>query len=388
MADVLAFDAWAWIADSKTAVVTSNTKSVPNLPCWGSRGGEAPQPRIDGKWGMAEYSIIPQLYDVSSPYLAWMPTHRFTRLGFSTAVNSFRVIEEPANPNAVFVRHPGWKHRGYLHTEIREKLQMEVVRYIELVKDIIQSEANPKTRKGPAEVRPPVIALVRAHSSVFCMRFPHLTYRDLVEYVAGLQRSVAELQAYIMWYDRIQYGDVPASTRSFELGLRGTVAQSVTDYNTLRKLGVPVWLALPSSNVALLDAAKRVTPQLISVETRTWDDMPISHSLRDTYKGKLVHNKPLEYYPPLVDNWTTYEPAARGYSPRLDVVHRDLSSLRDVLAMVRTVSECFFAVYTSLRLMETPELSGKNHNKSAALALEVREAGEIAAELIQKYGWC
>jgi hypothetical protein len=197
-----------------------------------------------------------------------MLTHRFARLGFSTAVNLFRVIEDTADPNSNFVHHPGWKHRGYLHTDVRERLQKEVVRYIEDVNKIIQSEANPITRKGPAEVRPPVIALVRAHNSAFCMRFPHLTYRDLVEYVAGLQRSVAELQAYIMWYDRIQYGDIPASTRSFELGLQGTVAKSVAEYNTLRKLGVPVWLALPLFDADCLDGAKKVTPQPMRVEKR------------------------------------------------------------------------------------------------------------------------
>jgi hypothetical protein len=142
------------------------------------------------------------------------------------------------------------------------------------------------------------------------MQFPHLTYRDLVEYVAGLQHSVAELQAHTMWYDRIQYRDIPASTRSFELGLRGTVAKSITEYNTLRKLGVPVWLALPLFDADCLDGAKKVTPQPMRVEKRTWNEMPVSHFLYDAYKGKLVHNKPLEYYPPSVDDPTTYESAA------------------------------------------------------------------------------
>ncbi|KAJ6536050.1 hypothetical protein B0H19DRAFT_1270865 [Mycena capillaripes] len=268
----------------------------------------------------------------------------------------------------MFVRHSGWTHRGFLKTELREELQTEVVHYIDLVEAIILKEADSSTRCGPSEVRPPVIALVRAHNSAFCMRFPHLTYRDLLEYMAGLQRSVAELQAYVLWHDRIQYGNIPASTRSFELGLRGSIAQNPTDYNALRKLGVPVWLELSQANMSLFDVTKRVELTAMRVETRKWDDMSVSQFLRDTRKGKLVHNKPLEYYPPAVDANTAYESAARGYSPRQDLICRDLHSLQDVLKMV-----------------ETGDLSGNNHNKSAALGVQVRAAGNTAGELMEKY---
>jgi hypothetical protein len=336
------FDVWARTKDSKI-VIASNTKEIPDLPCWNPPAGEVPWPRIDGKWGMDEYSVIPQPFDKSFPYLAWMPTQRFARLGIPTKVISFQVIEDTTQPNSMFVRHSGWTHRGYLKTELREELQTEVVHYIDLVAAIILEEADSSTRSGPAEVRPPVIALVRAHNSAFCMRFLHLTYRDLLEYMAGLQRSVAELQAYVLWHDRIQYGNIPASTRSFELGLRGSIAQNPTDYNALRKLGVPVWLELSQADMSLFDVRKRVELMAMRVETRKWDDMSVSQFLRDTRKGKLVHNKPLEYYPPAVDANTAYESAARGYSPRRDVICRDFRSLQDVLKMVETGGEFVFA---------------------------------------------
>ncbi|KAJ6514802.1 hypothetical protein C8R47DRAFT_492883 [Mycena vitilis] len=359
-------DAWARSGKS-TIILAGNTKQVPALPCWNLQLAEVARCRIDGRWGMAEYSVIPQPFDAAFPYLAWMPKTNFARLGFSTKINSFDINEDVADPNAVFVRHSGWKHRGHLRTEIREELQKDVVEYIHMVRDIIHKEADPHLRIGLPEVRPPVIALVRSHNSAFCMRFPHLTYRDLLEYTRGLQRSVAELQAYVMWYDRMHYADLPTSNRSFELGLRGSIAGSRTEYNTLRKLGAPVWLELSVPDNTL-DAHKRVDPTAMHVERRTWDQMQVSLSLRDTQDGKVVHNKPLEYYPPSVDALTTYELAARGYAPRQDVVCRDLRSLKDVLSMVESV-----------------KLSGANHNRSPELALQVREAGNSAGELMEKY---
>ncbi|KAJ7464016.1 hypothetical protein FB451DRAFT_1403394 [Mycena latifolia] len=230
----LDYDAWIQ-TETGSLVLGSNTKQIPDLPRWKEEGLESPQPCIDGRWGLAEYSLIPQPYDETFPYLAWMPTQKYQRLSLPTYINSFRIIEDPTEPDTVFVRQSGWRHRGYLRTEIRERLQSDVVHYIDLVSHIIPDVA----RLFPA-VRPPVIALVRAHNSAFSLRFPHLTYRDLLEYLAGLQRSVAELQAYTMWYDRAQFGDIQPSTRTFELGLRGSVALSLADYNRLRRLGVPV----------------------------------------------------------------------------------------------------------------------------------------------------
>jgi hypothetical protein len=141
-----------------------------------------------------------------------------------------------------------------------------VVLYINKVNRIIEKEADSSSRVGPATVCFPVIALVRAHSSAFCMRFPHLTFHDLFEYLAGLQRSVAELQAYILWYDHIQYSDILSNTRSFELGLRGSIAQSNSEYVMLRKLGIPVWLELQSMENLQLDIAKEVKLRSMHVE--------------------------------------------------------------------------------------------------------------------------
>lgn len=334
MQSPLHFDAWARTKNS-TVVVASNTKEVPDLPHWNSEIVWPTKPCIDGRWGMAEYSLIPQYYDVKFPYLAWLPTQKFHRLGLPTQINSFRIEEDPSEPNSVFVRHSGWTHRGHLNTDIREELQRDVVHYIEAVNGIIL-EGN---STAPPEVQPPVISLVRAHNSAFSMRFPHLTYRDLLEYLAGLQRSVAELQAYSLWYDRIQYGDIPASHRSFELGLRGSVARTHAEYISLRRLGVPVWLELVSTEGMTLDTVKQVQLTTLRIETRTWDEMPVSRFLSDTTrKGKLVHNKPLEYYPPVVDDISTYESAARGYSARKDIFCRDMRAAHDVLSMMKTCS--------------------------------------------------
>ncbi|KAJ6617829.1 hypothetical protein B0H10DRAFT_1948014 [Mycena sp. CBHHK59/15] len=330
------FDVWA-TTENGTVVLAANTREVPDLPQWNSDLVEPPKPRIDGRWGLSEYALVPQIYNSSFPYLAWMPTRNFQRLGIPTQINRFRIFEEVASVDSVFVRHSGWQHRGHLRTDLREELQKDVIFYINQVDEIIRTEANSSSRLGAAEVRPPVIALVRAHNSAFCMRFPHLTYRDLLEYLAGLQRSVGELQGYSMWYDRIHYGDIPTSNRSFEMGLRGSIAESSADYDMLRKLGAPVWLELPLSHAHVLDPKKEVHLTRLSIERRTWAEMTVDKSLRDMHNGKLVRNKPLEYYPPSVDDLVIFELAARGYSPRTDVLLQDNRSARDVLSMVATV---------------------------------------------------
>ncbi|KAF7345497.1 hypothetical protein MVEN_01568200 [Mycena venus] len=363
------FDAWARTTKS-TIVLAGNTKEVPDIPQWNSTLVETPRPCIDGRWGLFEYSIVPQLFDPAFPYLAWMPTQKFTRLALPTKINSFRVVEDPSSPNSVFVRHPGWMHRGHLSTRIREELQKDVVYYIDLVSKIIGLEANPSTRVGTPETRPPVIALVRAHNSAFCTRLPHLTYRDLLEYIAGLQRAAAELQAYSLWHDRMQYSDLASTTRSFELGLRGSIARTPEEYRLLLRLGAPVWLEIPLSSTNGLDAAKETKLATMRVERRTWEEMPVSPFLRNSRNGILVHNKPLEYYPPVVSDTTSsrYEAAARGYLPREDVLNQDLRALEDVMHMVESIG-----------------LSGANHNKSAALATKVRAAGNTAGELMERY---
>ncbi|KAF7335892.1 hypothetical protein MSAN_02326200 [Mycena sanguinolenta] len=364
----LTFDAWATTPNS-TIVLAGNTKQVPDIPRWNSNLDIGlPRPCIDGRWGLSEYSIVPQPFDPKFPYLAWMPTHNFARLGLRTKINQFRVIEDTGSPNSVFVRNSGWMHRGHLRTEIREELQQDVVHYIDLVNDIIRREADPSSRVGSEETRPPVIALVRAHNSAFCTRFAYLTFRDLLEYIAGLQRSVAELQAYSMWHDRMHYGDLPSSNRSFELGLRGSIAHTPEEYNDLKRLGVPVWLEIPSADGYGLDAGKETKVIQLQIETRTWNQMQVSPFLRDLNNGCLAHNKPLEYYPPMVADVNKYEAAARGYWPREDKLRRDLRCATDVMSMLKNIP-----------------LSGENHNQSTALAKEVRDAGAVAGELMEQY---
>ncbi|KAJ6465462.1 hypothetical protein C8R45DRAFT_939653 [Mycena sanguinolenta] len=360
----LVYDGWACTPNS-SIVLAANTKEVPDIPHWNSNLSVTGVPCLDGRWGLSEYSTVPQLFDPEFPYLAWMPTQRFARLGLPTMINTFRVIEDVTAPNSVFVRNSGWQHRGHLRTEIWEKLQEDVVHYIESAGRIIRNEADPSLRVGSPEARPPVIALVRAHNSAFCMRFAYLTLRDLAEYIAGLQRSVAELQAYTMWYDHMHYSDLPSSNRSFELGLRGSIARTVEEYNLLRRLGAPVWLEIEESQESLLDPKKKTRVTLLRVETRIWEEMPVSHFLRNSTQGCLVHNKPLEYYPPSVVDASKYERAARGYWPREDKLRRDLRCRDDVLSMLKNTT-----------------FSGENHNQSTGLASRSSQFMEAADRAI------
>ncbi|KAJ7710178.1 hypothetical protein B0H16DRAFT_1480746 [Mycena metata] len=294
-------DVWAHTPNSMI-VFASNTKQIPDIPAWNSTLVQPLRLCIDGRWGFFEYSRVPQLFDPVFPYLAWMPTDKFNWLGFSTKINSFQVVDN--------IQHAEDSVFGYLRTTVWEGLQQDVVDYIE-------------------------------------------------------QHAMAELQAYLMWYDHIHFGALPRSTCSFELGLRGSIACSHADYIIPTKLGVPAWFEVPTADCGNLDAGKRTALTGLRIELRTWEDIQGSDFLCDTHKGLLVHNKPLEYYPPIVVDASTYESAAQGYLPHEDVVHRDLRLLADVLKMV--------------------EVTGDNHNRSAKLGVQVRMAVAIAGELMEQY---
>ncbi|KAJ7144537.1 hypothetical protein C8R44DRAFT_725463 [Mycena epipterygia] len=94
----------------------------------------------------------------------------------------------------------------------------------------------------------------------------------------------------------------------------------------------------------------------------------VTPSLQDTRKGCLVHNKPLEYYPPHAERAEDFEPAARGYSGRSDSYNQDRHSVADIIKM-----------------METTAPTAKNHNISTTLAADVRRTGADAGDLIEKY---
>ncbi|KAK7031884.1 hypothetical protein R3P38DRAFT_3313818 [Favolaschia claudopus] len=362
MARTAPYDVWAHTL-SGSIVIGSNTKHVPSLPHWDPLLDTRPIPRIDGHWGLLEYSVVPQLHKPKFPYLAWMPTGSLDRLNLNVYINKFRLQDNPA----AFVRHPSWPQRGYLETTIREKLQADVVVYICQVETLIASQESSRLSESVG-VTPPVIAMVRAHNASFCMRSPHLTYRDLLEYIAGLQQSVAELQAYILWCDQMLYAELPTTVRNSETGLRGSIAVSEADYLVLRNLGVPVWLELGSENLLRVEGSKQVLLQRVSVETGLWQDAGVARSLQNIRGGALVHNKPLEYYPPPAAASTNFEDVARGYAARTDKYNEDRYSRADVS-----------------RMLQGSDLSRKNHNISPRLAAEVRRAGDLAGDLMEKY---
>jgi hypothetical protein len=330
---MVCYDVWAQ-SPNGTLVIASNTKQIPHIPRWDRSLNPAAIPRTDGRWGLLEYSLVPQIYDPHFPFLAWISVGNHERLAMSTQINAFVLT-----PNDVrFIRHSGWPHRGYLDTIVRENLQRDVVEFIDRIQLLIatQEATGELDRLG---ARPPVIAMVRAHNACFSMRIPHLTYRDILEYLAGLQRAIAELQAYIMWYDRMQYQDlatplVPGGKR----GLRGSIALRLEDYEYLRAMGVPVWLELDQSWLGHLDVLKECSMESVNIEARLWTQVSVTPSLQDFRAGGLVHNKPLEYYPPKVDDPNCFERAARGYSSRVDSYRHDSYTFEDVKKMMGNTS--------------------------------------------------
>ncbi|KAJ7159913.1 hypothetical protein C8R43DRAFT_947992 [Mycena crocata] len=152
--------------------------------------------------------------------------------------------------------------------------------------------------------------------------------------VRDLQWSISELQAYILWYDRMQYKEF--ATPQIKTGLRGSEFLSDTDLQSR------------------LTPLMKIDMEDMEVETRVWAQAGVTPALLDTRMGKLQHN---------------FEAAARGYSNRLDGYNQDQYTMADIQKMV-----------------ENTVGSGKNHNISATLAGLGSSSGSAAGDLMEKYG--
>ncbi|KAJ7682424.1 hypothetical protein DFH06DRAFT_293927 [Mycena polygramma] len=277
--------------------------------------GVTPGIRDDGFWGPHEYSLLPQLFCVDSPYMAWIPLE-YDGLDVLRFLSQFQFALGPASTH--FKPNLAWRRRGTVDPAVLAMFQADVnVVYTEVLTgiDVV------KSRPDLSHIRLPLGAVERTYASLLALRVNFLTRQDVLEYAACLKRSMAELQGFILWSRELDVWMDPSSSIFDRAGrrLRGAVCEDMLSYESLHRMGVPAWCFV----TGLPPAANVVSNSFDDGVSSVWS------------KCAMPNNKAHYFYPPLVDDRRTFELAARGYALRRDKLRRDTGYRKDLEEMDR-----------------------------------------------------
>jgi hypothetical protein len=297
--------------------------------------------RSDGWWGPHEYAILPQSYDRSSPYIAWIPSlsaYRhpdFARLtGLDPAIMLMDFVAFPLVPV------PGHSTPGHipstvqppLHPSLPTKPGVSDIKAPDLdfcsashsMKQVVKTQVDnllDDARKVIAEyenlnngsIRLPVQALFNLKQAYYWNLLPGTNtecgHRLIL---AGMKRAAMELHGFILWYKDYQTplseNPIPRKYPTW-FRCRGALVTNEDDYAYLGERGIPAWMKIAFNRFDPLPSARAV-----SITT-----IPTSRDLMfpPSYKGG--HHTAILFYPPEAEDASLFELSARGYAGRRDV---------------------------------------------------------------------
>lgn len=295
------------------------------IPSWPS-SSESPLPRTDGTWGPHDYTLIPQPYDPQAPYLAWSPrrTHPAQSVR-SQHIMDYQLTRQDYRP------HP----HSYVLGGLKKDIHAAFVREVCNLEQTFDESVRAAHRLNPL-VQAPDNALERMRAALSHLNLSDIYYRDCMEGVETLRRNTREVLAFLLWalsphsapYPRLQYA------------VRGSIAPDAGIYTALYIRQVPAWLVVPHSGP---DPCTFVScrPLHEMCTLQSWRQVPtadrtdIDSDQVSPGEYRLLHTKPLWYYPPVVNEPADFERAARGYATRTDTYNADKRQNRDLLFMQR-----------------------------------------------------
>ena len=305
--------------------------------------GEKACPRADGWWGPHEYAVLPQPFDWSSPYLAWIPSLKAyddpqfdRRSGVDPTIihldfNKYPLIRVsgfydsvPPTPKTPSLRHPSLpsKPRHSIadaaildfctaSDAMTRIVKTQVDNLIDRVRVLITQARNDLDTRS---VRLPEQALFYLKQARYWNSLPGTNtecgHRLIL---AGMKRAAMELHGFILWrHDQqllVDEGLTSAQKHRTLFRARGALVDNEDDYAFLAKRGIPVWMKIPANAFEPPPSARLVSFTTIPIHR---DPMfPPGH--------KSGHHTALFFYPPIVDDTSSFELAARGYAGRLDI---------------------------------------------------------------------
>jgi hypothetical protein len=319
------------------AIVGLNTDII-----WSPTSSNDPVgPRSDGWWGPHEYAVLPQPYDKTSPYLAWIPSlaayddprfEAFTGLDPSILRLSFQdfplvttsasstvspsspqgranVPHLPPKPQAI---DTGRVELSFVNTSdaMRAIVKQQVLSLTSTVKRAIDAVSN---NSQLASIRMPEQAIFRLQQSYYWNLLPGtVTAAGHHLILSSMKRSVLELHGFLLWLsdsgvlDRDVLSHESSSLWPFRT--RGVIVNDASDYRTIGRAGVSVYMEADLSAVELPSSARQIELSPI----------PLHRQLLTPHGSRKGHHTYIYFYPPIVENPGIYELAARGYASRLD----------------------------------------------------------------------
>ena len=248
---------------------------------------------VDGLWGEHEWTLYPQPYCHKFPYLAWL------RLPSKNAVSD--VLTTPVHKK-MWQAHPSKTNVHLVDPrvfgELKNKLEEVKAAVSSPFRDFITNTRFPR-------VQHPKIAYSRAFEALDRLEREFGAWRDFVEVVRGLQRSLLELLAFADWWHDVQQGK--DFRPPFRPPTRGAIFDNEKLYTSHTRWSIASYLIVRNDRF-VLDPDKRIA--LLPRNSSRMDVMSIQ---------PLIHSLHLWYYPPHVTEVSTnFETAARGYAERLD----------------------------------------------------------------------
>ena len=309
--------------------------------------GERACPRVDGWWGPHEYAILPQLYDSSSPYMAWIPSldayrsDDFARkTGLDPAIvlldfdifplvpvaNHFDSTSTPSSINPP--RHPslpnkpnkagtgGIKTVGLNFCSASDAMRRIIKTQVDSLSNRVRSLIVELEKDASHSIRPPTQALFHLQQAYYWNLLPG-TNTECGHYLilAGMKRAVMELHGFILWYHDYRHtlDHARPIIRRYQkwFRTRGALVANEADYAYLGKHDIPAWATISADEFKPSSSARAVP--LLTIPTHREPMFPAA------YKGG--HHTVLFFYPPEVDEDSSFELSARGYAARRDTYH-------------------------------------------------------------------
>jgi hypothetical protein len=293
--------------------------------------------RSDGWWGPHEYSILPQIFDETSPYLAWIPTpsayedphfHEYTGLDASLALLSFdkfplilasmsagKPVGPPHHtfaglPSRPLDLDPGKVGLSFVSTSeaMRAIVKEKVFALISAVRQATNDANNNPDLKS---IRMPEQAIFRLQQAYYWNLLPGtVTTIGHVLVLAALKRAAYELHGFLLWLKDNTLTDLSPQKGQFKkpYKTRGVIVKNARDYHALSRMGVSVYMEADLNIFTLPRSAK---------ETQL-SPIPVHRQLLVPYGSRAGHHTFLYFYPPIVEDFALFELAARGYASRLD----------------------------------------------------------------------
>ncbi|KAJ7125539.1 hypothetical protein C8R43DRAFT_1030446, partial [Mycena crocata] len=248
--------------------------------------------------------------------MAWIPLS-YDGLTIPHRISTFLFNFDSTSPH--FTPDRAWPSRGTVSANILAEFQSDVNA---IYASTTAAFERVRSHTAMTALRLPLRAVERTYASLLALRVNFLTRRDVLEYVACLKRSVAELQGFLLWAKDLEaWIDPHAARERQDYKMRGVVCEDLAIYTTLCRLGIPAWCF-----VSNFPSVPRHSGRIVTRGFPGWS-------------SSRLHNKALFFYPPLVPDVREFELVARGYGVRIDKMHRDKGYRKDLDEMEATYEE-------------------------------------------------